>query len=211
MLDKGLSLIIEKLNPVLVYVFGSFARGELREDSDIDLAFLSDGEFTSYEIFMLAQEIAEIYNREVDLIDLKKASTVFKAQIVGTGDVIYCSDENIQTNFQIRAFKEYALLNEEREEILNSIKERGSVYGKWCYIVSSKKLGIPQNSRDSFEVLNKNHILSDDLTKKLKGMVGFRNIAVHNYQAVNIDILRDVIEKHTDDFFEFIFEINKIL
>ena len=35
-------------------------------------------------------------------------------------------------------------------------------------------------------------------------MVGFRNIAVHNYQAVNIDILRDVIEKHTDDFFEFI-------
>lgn len=42
-------------------------------------------------------------------------------------------------------------------------------------------------------------------------MVGFRNIAVHNYQAVNIDILRDVIEKHTDDFFEFIFEINKIL
>ena len=134
MLDKGLSLIIEKLNPVLVYVFGSFARGELREDSDIDLAFLSDGEFTSYEIFMLAQEIAEIYNREVDLIDLKKASTVFKAQIVGTGDVIYCSDENIKTNFQIRAFKEYALLNEEREEILNSIKERGSVYGKWCYI-----------------------------------------------------------------------------
>ena len=96
MLDKGLSLIIEKLNPVLVYVFGSFARGELREDSDIDLAFLSDGEFTSYEIFMLAQEIAEIYNREVDLIDLKKASTVFKAQIVGTGDVIYCSDENIK-------------------------------------------------------------------------------------------------------------------
>ena len=79
------------------------------------------------------------------------------------------------------------------------------------HIVSSKKLGIPQNSRDSFEVLNKNHILSDDLTKKLKGMVGFRNIAVHNYQAVNIDILRDVIEKHTDDFFEFIFEINKIL
>ncbi|MPN56188.1 hypothetical protein SDC9_203874 [bioreactor metagenome] len=79
------------------------------------------------------------------------------------------------------------------------------------HIVSVKKLGIPQNSWDSFEVLNKNHILSDSLTKKLKAMVGFRNIAVHNYQAVNIEILRDVIEKHTEDFFEFIFEINKIL
>jgi hypothetical protein len=29
----------------------------------------------------------------------------------------------------MRAFKEYALLNEEREEILKNIKERGNVYG----------------------------------------------------------------------------------
>lgn len=130
MLDKGLSLIIDKLNPTIVYVFASFARGELRDDSDIDIAFLSNEKFSAYEIFMLAQELAEIYNREVDLIDLCKASTVFKAQIVGTGDVIYCTDENTKINFEIRAFKEYALLNEEREVILNSIKERGSVYGK---------------------------------------------------------------------------------
>lgn len=57
------------------------------------------------------------------------------------------------------------------------------------HIVSLRKLGIPQNSRDAFEVLNKNSLLSDSLTKKLKAMVGFRNIAVHNYQAVNIEIM----------------------
>lgn len=79
------------------------------------------------------------------------------------------------------------------------------------HIVSSKKLGIPQNSRDAFEVLNKNNLLSDMLTKKLKAMVGFRNIAVHNYQAVNIEIIRDVIEKHLGDFSEFVYEINKII
>lgn len=130
MLEEGLKLIIDKLNPIIVYVFGSFARGELREDSDIDIAFFSKSDFSTYEIFILAQELADIYKREVDLIDLKKSSTVFKAQIVGTGDIIYCNDENFKTDFQIRCLKEYALLNEEREVIMESIRERGSVYGK---------------------------------------------------------------------------------
>lgn len=134
MLDKGLSLLIERFNPSLVYIFGSYARDELRDDSDIDIAFLSSGDFTSYEVFMFAQELADIYKRDVDLIDLKKASTVFKAQIVGTGNVLYCSDENIKIDFQIRSLKEYALLNEERNVVFESIKERGSVYGKWCNI-----------------------------------------------------------------------------
>ncbi|MBV1821785.1 DUF86 domain-containing protein, partial [Bacteroidales bacterium MSK.15.36] len=53
------------------------------------------------------------------------------------------------------------------------------------HIVSEKKLGIPQNSRDAFEVLNSNNIIDNGLMKNLKSMVGFRNIAVHNYQAVN--------------------------
>jgi len=30
-------------------------------------------------------------------------------------------------------------------------------------------------------------------------MVGFRNIAVHDYQAVNIDIVENIIKKHLDD------------
>lgn len=79
------------------------------------------------------------------------------------------------------------------------------------HIVSSKKLGIPQNSRDAFEALNKNNLLSEKLTKKLKAMVGFRNIAVHNYQSINVDIIKDVIENHLEDFSEFVYEINKIL
>lgn len=72
------------------------------------------------------------------------------------------------------------------------------------YIVSDKKLGIPQNSRDAFEVLNSNGIIDDNMLKKLKKMVGFRNIAVHNYQKLNLDILQKVIENHLRDFEGFI-------
>lgn len=78
------------------------------------------------------------------------------------------------------------------------------------HIVSEQKLGIPQNSRDAFEVLNENNIIDRELTKKLRAMVGFRNIAVHDYQTVNIEIVKEIIENHLNDFMEFIYSINKL-
>ena len=77
------------------------------------------------------------------------------------------------------------------------------------FIISDQKLGIPQNSRDAFEVLYNNGILDKELLEKLKKMVGFRNIAVHNYQKLNIEILQAIIEEHLDDLKEFIVFIAK--
>lgn len=122
--------LLKQYNPIVIYLFGSASRNELRPNSDIDIAFLGDKNIDEFELFMKAQELAEIFNREVDLIDLNKSSTVFKAQVVGTGEKIYCSNETARMYFEMRAFKEYAILNEERAEILNNIKKRGSVYGK---------------------------------------------------------------------------------
>ncbi|NOH17234.1 type VII toxin-antitoxin system HepT family RNase toxin [Clostridium cochlearium] len=79
------------------------------------------------------------------------------------------------------------------------------------HIVSEKKLGIPQNSRDAFEILNSNNIIDNGLMKNLKSMVGFGNIAVHNYQAVNLSIIQEIIDKHLSDFSRFIEVILKRL
>ncbi|HEX3047776.1 MAG TPA: nucleotidyltransferase domain-containing protein [Bacillota bacterium] len=106
-------------------LFGSAARGQLRPDSDLDLAFLSDLALNEYEVFMRAQELAELLGRDVDLIDLNKASTVLKAQIIGKGKVIFNGDNLRRMVFAMKAFKEYALLNEERQCILDRFKERG--------------------------------------------------------------------------------------
>lgn len=80
--------------------------------------------------FMKAQELADIFNRDVDLVNLSLASTVFKAQVVGKGKVIFCSDDTKRMYFELRSFKEYALLNEERAKILERIRKSGTVYGK---------------------------------------------------------------------------------
>lgn len=120
--------LLENIEPYVIYLFGSSVNGIFREDSDIDIAFLSAKEFSDYELFMLAQDLADILKRDVDLINLKNASTVFKVQIIYNGEKIYCLDDTRIAYFEMYAFKDYATLNEEREVILNSIKERGSVY-----------------------------------------------------------------------------------
>lgn len=127
---KKINEILAKCaSPYLTYIFGSASNGTFREDSDIDIAFLCDRECTDYEVFMIAEELAAVLGRDVDLINLLKASTVFKARIVGTGEVIYCSDDVKRMYFEMYALKDYALLNEERADILEAVRKRGNIYG----------------------------------------------------------------------------------
>ncbi|MFL0197119.1 type VII toxin-antitoxin system HepT family RNase toxin [Clostridium sp. WILCCON 0269] len=70
-------------------------------------------------------------------------------------------------------------------------------------IISERKLGIPQSSRDAFEFLFYNNIIDAKLASNLKSMLGFRNIAVHDYQTVNLDIVKEVIENHIYDLKKF--------
>ncbi|MDI3534942.1 MAG: hypothetical protein PWQ82_1307 [Thermosediminibacterales bacterium] len=71
------------------------------------------------------------------------------------------------------------------------------------HIVSEKGLGIPQSSREVFDILYKNNLIDENLANKLKAMVGFRNIAVHDYQAINLDIVQQIIIKHLNDLKKF--------
>lgn len=123
-------ILLEKTSAFIIILFGSAADGRVRSDSDIDLAFLSGKNLSGYEVFCIAQELADELGKNVDLIDMSKASTVFKAIILGTGKIIYSSDVNRKHEFQIKTFKDYALLNEERKVVLDKIRERGSVYEK---------------------------------------------------------------------------------
>lgn len=71
------------------------------------------------------------------------------------------------------------------------------------YLVSQKKLGVPKASRDGFVMLEEAGIIDHDLARTLINMVGFRNIAVHDDQALQLDILEAILERHIDDFKAF--------
>ncbi len=71
------------------------------------------------------------------------------------------------------------------------------------YIISTKKIGLPQTKKEAFDILEKNNIISKELSKNLKAMVGFRNIAIHEYKQIDEEILQDVIENHLNDLINF--------
>ncbi|MGM0410836.1 MAG: type VII toxin-antitoxin system MntA family adenylyltransferase antitoxin [Bacillota bacterium] len=112
-----IDFLTEKLTPELIYIFGSYAKNSERDNSDIDIAILSEREIDEYKLFLLAQKLADKLKKEVDLVDIKKASTVFKAQII-QGKLIFNKDNYKKMNFELKTFREYAKLNEERKEIL---------------------------------------------------------------------------------------------
>ncbi len=67
------------------------------------------------------------------------------------------------------------------------------------HIVADEGLGLPQSLRDHFDMLVTNKIVTPDLGKKLNAMVGFRNIAVHEYQNLDPAILQVILTKHLKD------------
>ena len=71
------------------------------------------------------------------------------------------------------------------------------------HLVRVKRLGIPQESRDAYDMLCSAGIIAEYLRDRLKAMVGFRNIAVHDYRNLNMDVVRNIVEKHLKDFKEF--------
>ncbi len=75
------------------------------------------------------------------------------------------------------------------------------------HIVKVKGLGLPNTSRELFDLLLENHIISNDICKQMQGMVGFRNIAVHDYQNLNIEIVVAIVKKHLGDFEGFVREV----
>ena len=68
---------------------------------------------------------------------------------------------------------------------------------RWIRI---EALGVPKDSRDAFSLLAAAGMLSGDLSDSLKKMVGFRNIAVHDYREIDFAIVKAIIERDFPDF-----------
>lgn len=69
--------------------------------------------------------------------------------------------------------------------------------------VRTRRLGLPRDSREAFRMLAEAKLIDTDITQRMLAMVGFRNIAVHQYQQLNPDILEAIIETRLGDFEAF--------
>ena len=65
------------------------------------------------------------------------------------------------------------------------------------------RLGLPQESREAFTLLYDAALIDEMLMQRMQAMVGFRNIAVHNYQQLSLDIVRSILDQKLGDFRQF--------
>lgn len=71
------------------------------------------------------------------------------------------------------------------------------------HLIRRDKLGLPQSARHVFDLLAQAGWIEVPLAEGLKKMVGFRNIAVHDYQALLLPITVSIITHHLDEFLQF--------
>lgn len=71
------------------------------------------------------------------------------------------------------------------------------------FICAEMKYGVPKDSLDAFSKLLEKNIITQDIFKNMKGMIGFRNIAIHQYQRIDYSIVEYVIKNKLFDFYEY--------
>ena len=113
--------IIEKYNITLFIIFGSSGTEYEREDSDLDLAFLSENLISEEKEYNLLQELNNFYKRgDIDLVNLRKGNPILKLNISREGRVIFERDNEFD-KFQLYAAHLYAdtkFIRKEREKVL---------------------------------------------------------------------------------------------
>ena len=71
------------------------------------------------------------------------------------------------------------------------------------HLIRREKLGVPQSARDVFSLLAAAGWIEPQLADALKRMVGFRNIAVHDYQTMQLPITVSIITMHLNEFLQY--------
>lgn len=70
-------------------------------------------------------------------------------------------------------------------------------------LVRARALGVPQSSRHSFQLLAEASLLPPPLSQAMQRMVGFRNVAVHQYQTLELAVVDALLRDGLDDLLAF--------
>lgn len=116
-------------NAMAVYAFGSRIQGNHGPESDLDLAVLVGGYADPVELWDIAHQLAEIAHCDVDLLDLRAASTVMQYQVISSGRRLWAAD--VQAGlFECYVLSEKTALDTARAPLMRDIATTGKIYAR---------------------------------------------------------------------------------
>jgi len=101
--------------------------------------------------------------------------------------------DRLETDVKERRFVEHSL-----QIALQACQDVAS------HIVSDDRLGEARTNQELFELLRAAGWIEEGLAATLRRAIGLRNVLVHGYTAVDVAIVRDVLENHLDDVLTFV-------
>lgn len=121
------SLLAHWPEALAIYAFGSRVQGHARPESDLDLALLIPGYAQPLQCWELGQQLAAALGCEVDLLDLRAASTVMQYQVLTTGRCLW-AQQPAAALFECFVLNEKLNLDAARAGLLADIAQRGTIY-----------------------------------------------------------------------------------
>ena len=88
--------------------------------------------------------------------------------------------------------------------VLNLLRACEASIDAAMHVIRQRRLGLPQESRDAFRLLEEAGLLTRDLSTEMQKMVGFRNVAVPNYRNLSMEILRSILSSRLGDFRDYV-------
>ncbi len=143
--------------------------------SDLDIAILPDRLIDPWDRHERAAQVASRIGRDVDLVDLRRVSSVLRFEVVARG-------------WRVAARDPWAC----RQAI--DMANRATF---------PRKLDIADDTAAVFVNLGRAGLIPAVLAESLRRMVGFSNVVVHELQALDLDKVRSIIELRRDDLLAF--------
>ncbi len=107
-LDRKIDVLLESFGIKLIYIFGSFAKGTNRENSDLDIAILLEDNYSPLIKLQILDELVGIFHIEnIDLVILNNVNEVLKFQVIKYGKVLYMKDLTTKVLFEAHTMSEY--------------------------------------------------------------------------------------------------------
>jgi uncharacterized protein YutE (UPF0331/DUF86 family) len=84
--------------------------------------------------------------------------------------------------------------------VLNLLRASEAAIDLAMHAARVGKLGLPRESREAFALLERAGWIEPGLSQRMQAMVGFRNVAVHDYRKLRLEVVKSILEGHLDDF-----------
>ena len=121
---RNLQYLKEKYDIKLVYIFGSYAKGTNKKNSDLDIAVFLGGDYAPFKKLELIGDLIEIFKRDdVDLVVLNEANPVLRHQVIKYGKIIFEESEEVRVNFEVQTLREYMDMEYFRRVQMEFVKE----------------------------------------------------------------------------------------